>query len=95
MGESIHDLLTTSVEISPTGPAKDSSPDETIRDILLQMKQHQIESSRDQFIQLRQLLVQEDVGANLSIKVFDWLICKPSRVYHPVSGSLFGIESQF
>lgn len=83
LNDSIHDLLTTPVETSPTGPAEDPSPNESIRDILLQMKQHQIESSRDQLMQLRQLLAQEDMGANLSIKAFDWLTCKPPRVYHP------------
>lgn len=92
LNESIHDLLTTPIETSPTGPAEDSSANESIREILLQMKQHQIESSRDQMMQLRQLLLQEEVGANLSIKAFDWLICKPSRVYHPVSGSPFKIR---
>lgn len=83
--ESIHDLLTTPIETIPTGPLEDNSTNESIHDILVQMKQHQAESSREQILQLRQLLAQEEVGTILSAKTFDWVACKPSRVFHPVS----------
>jgi hypothetical protein len=85
MNESIHDLLTTPAETSPTGPGENIPANESIHDILVQMKQHQIESSREQMLQLRQLLAQEELGTSLSIKAFDWMACKPSRVFHPVS----------
>lgn len=85
MGESIHDILTTPVETSPTGPPEEIASNESIRDILLQIKQHQVESSREQMLQFRQLLVQEEIGANLSVKAFDWMTYKPPRVFHPVS----------
>ena len=85
LNESIHDLLTTPVETTPTGPPDETSPNDSIRDILVQIKQHQIESSREQMLQLRQLLIQEEFGVDVSIKTFDWMSYKPSRVFHPVS----------
>ncbi len=84
LADSMHDILPTPAEITPVGPPGDPSANESIREILLEMKQNQLESSREQLLQLRQLLAQEDIGANLSIKTFDWMMCKPSRVFHPV-----------
>lgn len=88
MNDSTHDILTTPVETSPVGPPEDASTNESIHDILVQMKQHQIESSREQMLQLRQLLAQDEIGTLASVKAFDWLACKPARVFHPVSTSL-------
>jgi hypothetical protein len=61
------------------------SQEDSIRDILLQMKKLQEDSSRDHLTQMRQLLVQDEIGANLSVKAFDWVACKPTRLFHPVS----------
>jgi hypothetical protein len=85
MNQSIHDIHES--PITPGGnpaPINDISPDKSIRDILLQMKQIQEESSRDHLAQMRQLLVQEEIGANMSIQAFDWMICKPAHHFHPV-----------
>ena len=88
MNQSIHDLE------KPTAPERTSAPDEeptpdkidkSIRDILLQIKQANEDSSRDHLQQMRQLLVQDEVGANMSIKAFDWMKCKPTRLFYPVS----------
>jgi hypothetical protein len=86
LNQSIHDLHES--PITPGGtivPVDEPLPEKSIREILLQMKQIQEESSRDHLSQMRQLLVQEEIGANLSIKAFDWMTCKPGKLFHPVS----------
>lgn len=85
INQSIHDLHES--PITPGGnqiPIEQTSIEQSIRDILLQMKQIQEESSRDHLSQMRQLLAQEDVGASLSVKAFDWMTCKPEKLFHPV-----------
>jgi hypothetical protein len=84
LNQSIHELHESPV--TPGGTlAPPEEPPKSIREILLQMKQMQEESSRDHLSQMRQLLVQEEIGANLSIKAFEWMTCKPGKLFHPVS----------
>lgn len=85
INQSIHDLREFPVTLGGnSAPIEETSIEQSIRDILLQMKQIQEESSRDHLSQMRQLLAQEEIGANLSIKAFDWMLCKPDKLFHPV-----------
>jgi len=85
MEQSIHET-----QIAPAAQednfvlTEDQSHDASVREILLQMKQIQEESSRDHLIQMRQLLVQEEIGASFATRAFDWMTCKPARLFHPV-----------
>lgn len=85
LGHSLHNI-----EESPSIKRRDSdampepTQDDSIRDILLQMKKLQEDSSREHLLQMRQLLVQEDITGSFSVKAFDWVSCKPGKLYHPV-----------
>jgi hypothetical protein len=86
MSQSVHDLETSptaqrAVETSVTGLSQEQS----LRDILLQLKQSQEDSHRDHLLQLRELLTHEEIGSDFSTKAFDWMTCKPAREFHPVS----------
>lgn len=77
-------------QYSPRDPRRNTvavpeepAPEASIREILLQMKQIQEESSRAHLLQMQQLLVQEDISS--MSKNFDWVACKPAPVFHPVS----------
>jgi hypothetical protein len=86
LNQSMHDFNES--PITPGGtllPVEE--PPKSIRDILLHMKQMQEDTSREHLSQMRQLLAQEEIGANLSIKAFDWMACKPRKLFHPVSSS--------
>jgi len=87
MEQSIHDIqIAPAAQEDNLSLAEDQSQDASVREILLQMKQIQEESSRDHLIQMRQLLVQEEIGASLATRAFDWMTCKPARLFHPVIG---------
>lgn len=81
LDQSIHDLHESPTGITTT--VEEPSTEASIRDILLQIRQIQEESSRDHLSQMRQLLAQEEMGANLSIKPFDWMTCKPEKLFYP------------
>ncbi|KAH7407184.1 hypothetical protein BKA64DRAFT_666015 [Cadophora sp. MPI-SDFR-AT-0126] len=84
LGHSVHDI-----EESPSVQRRNSeimpepTQEDSIRDILLQMKKLQEESSKEHLLQMRQLLVREDVTGTFSVKAFDWVPCKPGKLYHP------------
>ncbi|PVH79529.1 hypothetical protein DL98DRAFT_655454 [Cadophora sp. DSE1049] len=84
LGHSVHDI-----EESPSVQRRNSdvipapTQEDSIRDILLQMKKLQEDSSREHLLQMRQLLVQEDITGSFSVKAFDWVSCKPGQLYHP------------
>ncbi|KAI9049724.1 hypothetical protein LZ554_005876 [Drepanopeziza brunnea f. sp. 'monogermtubi'] len=84
LGHSIHDMdeSPTVQRINSDTLVEVSSSEESIRDILLQMKKLQEDSSREHLLQMRQLLVQEDISS-FSVRAFDWVECKPSQLYHP------------
>ena len=85
LGHSVHDIQESPVVQRRNSDAiPEPSQEDTIRDILLQMKKLQEDSSKDNFLQLKQLLAQEEIGANLSVKAFDWVACKPATLFHPV-----------
>jgi hypothetical protein len=86
MNQSMHDLGTSptaqrATEASATGLSQEQS----LRDILLQLKQSQEDSQRDHLLQLRELLVREEIASDFSTKAFDWMTCKPVQEFHPVS----------
>ncbi|PBP23734.1 hypothetical protein BUE80_DR005413 [Diplocarpon rosae] len=84
LDHSIHDLdESPTVQRRNSDAVPDQSQDDSIRDILLQIKQLQEESSREHLQQMRQLLVQEDISGNFAVKAFDWVACKPAQLYHP------------
>jgi hypothetical protein len=84
LNQSVHELHES--PITPGGTlALAEEPPKSIREILLQMKLIQEESSRDHLSQMRQLLAQEEIGANLTTRPFDWMTCKPGKLFHPVS----------
>lgn len=96
MSEAAADELGHSVHESDESPTlqrrnsdaiPESSQEESIRDILLQMMKLQEDSSREHLLQMRQLFVQEEISGSFSVKAFDWVACKPAQMYHPVSGS--------
>ena len=87
LNKSIHEVHEPAVTPGGTLTAPEEPP-KSIREILLQMKQIQEEASQDHLSQMRLLLVQEEIGANLSIKAFEWMTCKPGKLFHPVSGKI-------
>ncbi|KAL2072990.1 hypothetical protein VTL71DRAFT_10314 [Oculimacula yallundae] len=84
LGQSMHDIEESQTFQRRNSDAiPDPTQEESIRGILLQMKKLQEDSSREHLLQMRQLLVQEDLTGNFSAKAFDWVSCKPEKLYHP------------
>lgn len=85
MGHSLHNIeeLPT-IQRRSSDPMPELTQEDSVRDILLQMKKLQENSSREHLLQIRQLLVQEDTTGDFPAKAFDWVSCKPGRLYHPV-----------
>ncbi|KAH7357226.1 hypothetical protein BKA65DRAFT_524383 [Rhexocercosporidium sp. MPI-PUGE-AT-0058] len=85
LGHSIHNIEEPpSIQRRNSDAIPDPTQEDSIRDILLQMKKLQEDSSKEHLLQMRQLLVQEDIAGNVSVKAFDWVSCKPGKLYHPV-----------
>ena len=85
MNQSTHDLHETPLMSGAVPvPAEQTTIEQSIGEILLQMKQIQADLGRDHVSQVRQLLDQEEVGRNSSVKAFDWMRCKPDKLLHPV-----------
>ncbi|KAH9217918.1 hypothetical protein DL95DRAFT_89415 [Leptodontidium sp. 2 PMI_412] len=84
MGHSLHNIeeLPT-IQRRSSDPMPELTQEDSVRDILLQMKKLQENSSREHLLQIRQLLVQEDTTGDFPAKAFDWVSCKPGRLYHP------------
>jgi hypothetical protein len=86
MNQSMHNLDTSpTAQKAIEAPATGLSQEQSLRDILLQLKQSQEDSHRDHLLQLRELLVREEIGSDFSTKAFDWMTCKPAQEFHPVS----------
>ncbi|KAK0100648.1 hypothetical protein ONS95_007101 [Cadophora gregata] len=84
LGHSVHDIEELpSVQRRNSDTLPEPSEEDTIRDILLQMKKLQEELSKEHLMQMRQLLVQEDIAGSFQVKAFDWVSCKPGKLYHP------------
>ncbi|RDW66529.1 hypothetical protein BP6252_10164 [Coleophoma cylindrospora] len=62
--------------------AKDFSEEESVRDLLLQIKRAQEDSNKQYLQQIKQFLAQKTVGADSAIRVFDWMASKPADQYH-------------
>ncbi|CZT10086.1 uncharacterized protein RCO7_03218 [Rhynchosporium graminicola] len=84
LGHSMHDVAELPLPQRRNSDfVAEPTDEDSIRGILLQMKKLQEDSSKEHLLQLRQLLVQEDLTGNISVKAFDWVSCKPGKVYHP------------
>jgi hypothetical protein len=85
MSQSIHDLSASQTARAgkplPEDEPSQNKSAQDFGDILLQIKK----SQDNNLLQLRQLLIQDEIGANLNTKAFDWMKYKPNHLFHPVS----------
>ncbi|KAL3424188.1 GTPase-activator protein for ras-like GTPase containing protein [Phlyctema vagabunda] len=83
LSQSFHGALSADQDLDVSGSVQDQEGESSIREILLELKRAQEETSYEHLSQIRQLLVQDEMGINRIAKPFDWGSCKPNHIYHP------------